>query len=731
MMKRVQLFPIAVVLVIMLLGVFGCSKNQDRYIDPPWLGGSSIETLTERGNYTIFLNLMEKAEYTIPITKQLFTLFVPNDDAFNKYFQDAGISSVESLTKDEARQLFTLHVLPNPRSRFQLIYEYQWNELQGPTGEYASLFFRKYTNSTSIPYIENVKYFTQYKGKDLLMKTGQKLMPLFSKDYFEDYFADVNGSDYLFMYPGSKWESGHGDMNWGNAMVTESEVRTSNGFIYFVDQVVPPQKNIDEYLKANPEKFGLFYDMMQRFATYAPGGMDDQKRLLYVKSYFGISNIAEDKGPTTGTESSMLDMYTAYLPTNEVLQDYLDKNVLNTYEVIDSVPAVTLYYILQTQISRSLGLVSKITKNYFNPFGDPTIINKSDIKSAHMCSNGLVYEMNKVLEPNVFTTVPGTLFFNKNYSTLLFTLNAASLLGTLSNPDVPVSLFASSTKSLFDYGIRYNTVGTPGVEIRGKDKLWKKMIATELDILAKDQIFKGVFPDLSGEGFAEMSSFNFVHYSNGTIQGAENQHLNEFVTIDKTIPNEKNGILFNVSAPIKSKWLIGHMLVNDPEVSQFKDLLVWTTLLDDRATDVTTKDNMPNLKFFAEENYWTAFIPTNAAMDQARAEGYITWPTTKTEFLKLSKDEITAVKNFLTYHFIRKNTIFDDGLKSGDSFNSNRVESISTSGTTVYAKLGISNTKNDLRITDHSGQVISVDHSKANILVRKGVAHKISSILKY
>ena len=147
-MKRSVWPVLAVIFSVVIFGITGCNDHQERYEDPPWLGGSSIETLEKRGNFTIFLELMDRADYTDPITKQLFTLFVPNDAAFEEYFASAGISSVNDLTDEEARQLFTLHVLRNPRSRFYLIYEYAWSELQTPKAEYASLFHRKETPST-------------------------------------------------------------------------------------------------------------------------------------------------------------------------------------------------------------------------------------------------------------------------------------------------------------------------------------------------------------------------------------------------------------------------------------------------------------------------------------------------------------------------------------------------------------------------------------------------------
>jgi len=737
MNRRIQLLPIAIVTTVLLLGVFGCSKQQERYADPPWLGGSSIETLQKRGNYTIYLKLMEMANYKEPISKQLFTLFVPNDEAFNTYFKEQGISSVDALTKDQAVQLFTLHVLRNPRSRYQLIYEYVWAEEQGPQGEYAALFFRKPTPSTSIPYKEVGRYYPN-KDKEFTMRTGEKLVPLFSLDYFEDFFGALDGSDYTFMYPGSKWGD---NMNWHNAMVMDdplrvippnetpaerrnaAAIRTANGFIYLIDQVVAPMQSLEEYLLAHQDKYGLYYDMLQRFATYGGQQIDPKtKEVRYLKSYDLVSNIAEEQGAFTGNEVRMKDMFTAFIPPDNVLQEYLNNTIFKTYTSLDSVPKVTLYYILQTQLGRSLGLISKISASYFNSFGDPMIINKSDIKSAHMCSNGLLYEMNKVLEPNVFRCVPGNLFFNSNYSTFLYALNQAGVVASLSNPIQNVTLFAPTNEQLEKYGIRYNsTIANPTIEYRGSDKQWKPMKTTELIMFVEDHIYSDktnkVLSDLSGEGYVEMSSGNFIHYKNNEIVGPENQFRKDKAVVTEKQVNDINGILYNIGGVIKSRFVMGKYLTKDPDVSKFKDLLVKTKLLDARFIDQTTKDTIPNLKFLTETTAWTAFIPTNAAMDAAVAAGLV--PT-----------ETEALKKFLMYHFIRKSTIFDDGVLSG-VFPSEMIESVSPTEGTTYSTLRITNEVDNLTIEDHSGQVVKVNHSMADFLTVKGVVHKITSVLNY
>jgi len=738
MKKRVHLLSMALVSVVLLLGVFGCSKdNKSMYEDPPWLGGSSIETLEKRGNYTIYLKLMEMANYTDRITKQLNTLFVPNDEAFNKYFIEQGIESVDKLTKDQAVNLFTLHVLANPRSRYQMIYEYLWSEEQGPKGEYAALFFRKPTSSTSLPYYETA-IGGKDKGKTFLMYTGIKLMPLFTIDYFEDFFGALDGSDYTFMYPDGKWED---NMNWGPALILDdpertpvpnetalerrnaAAVRTANGFIYLLDRVVPPQKNIEEYLRDNLDKFGVYYGMMQRFAKYQPGKRfpDRNNEVGYTKNYDLISNLAEEQGAFTGNEVRMKDMFTAYLPNNQVLTDYLNEKVLNTYPSIDSVPDITVYYILQTQLGRSLGLMSKISQSYFNSFGDPMTIQKSEILSRHMASNGMIYEMNKVLEPNVFKTVPGELFFNSNYSTLLYALNTAGILASLSNPTQDVTLLAATNDALYDYGVRFNDSKST-IEWRGTDGTWKTMKTEELIAFCEDHVSSGV-KEFTGKGYLEMSSGNFVSFDNNKVVGPENQFKMEKSTITGSQPNDLNGILYYIDMPIKSKFLLGDFFVKDPELSKFTKLLKNNKLLTVKA-DPISKDTIAAISFLTESSYWTAFGPTNAAIDAAEAAGI------------LPKDKTDAMKNFLLYHFVRKNVIFDDGGNTEDgmgisgTYDSQYALPIDPITGIVYVPLKIVNEPNNLSVEDASGQVVTVDHANANVLARKSVGHKINSVLK-
>ena len=728
-----------------LLGLTGCNDHQERYEDPPWLGGSSIETLEERGNYNTYLRLMDKAGYTEPVTKQLYTLFVPDDQAFEEYFASAGIGSVEDLSEYEARQLFTLHLLRNPRSRYYLVYEYVWAEFQGPKGEYASLFHRKETPSFN-RYSEHVIYNPVYAGRDLAIYTNEKNVPLFSAEWFGDYGGADDGSDYLFMYPGSKWEEGYPDnlrgLNWHNAMVIpnpeipdELEVRTASGFIFFLDRVVPPMPSIEEYMIEHPEKYGVYYDLLQRFGDYGSSRVTDEKTVEYRKTYDLVFDLANERGPSTNLVIPAQNMWTAFLPTNEVMEEYLDNTLLKYYPSIDSVPRITLFYILQTQLSGSLVLKSKLAGGYFNAFGDPTDLAPEDLISGYMCSNGVIYDVGKVLEPNVFLTVPGTLFIDKNYSTMLFVLNLASMLPSVSNPDADVTVFASTNDDLEVYGIRYNETQDQ-IEFRSPaDGTWATMKESDLVMFAQDQAYKGLLSDLGGEGgFVEMMSKNYIYYSQNQVIGGMNQNQGNPVNVQEIMENDQNGFLVKVDKPINTRITMGEVLtcfpnepdcpLHDPDFSEFATLMVDLKLLDNRYRDPITKEFIPRVKFLASDDYWTAFIPTNAAMQQARTDGIIPLE------LPASSEGKDSLKNFVHYHFIVGDVIFDDGVMNGD-FPTNYTYLDTIEDATVNLTLTVMNAPGNLAVQDVTENVVYVDHEDANLLVRKGSMHKINSVLRW
>lgn len=709
------------VLVFLALFFTQCTDRYDRYENPPWLGGTNIETLEKEGNYDHFLALMDKADYRNSIENQLFTLFVPTDSAFEAYFASVGISSVEDMTVNEAEEIFGLHILINPRSREQLMYEYAWEELQDPRGEYGTLFHRKRTYSVPQDYLEEVKYFEEFKDQTIPIYRRNTFLPLFTTEYFEDYFGDPNGSDYLFLYPESSWSG----TQWHDAMVTEAEVRTSSGFIYYIDRVVTTPPSIDMYLKENQDDFSIFYDFAQRFAEYGSPQFDEQDVRRYSKSYNQILDIADITGPGSGTETWMLYMFSAYIPRDDVLQEWLDNTVYKTYDNIDSVPKLFMVFLLQSHLADRLALPSKMAQTFQNYYGDKIEIDPDvDIAYAHMCSNGPVFAMNKVLEPNAFTCVPGPLFYNKNYTTFLYALQYSNKLTTLTQPSINSTLFAPSNDELLEYGIRENTDldGEVFLQIRKSSGVWTSMETVDIEEFVGDYIYIGNKEDFAGEGFLQMESDNYVYYNNGVVYGGGNQEIGDEVLVMEKVPSEKNGNMYYVDNTIKRPPNAAEYILADPELSSFKDLLYEAELIDSiqlRYEDDDDSLKIPRVRFISDELQWTVFAPSNDALAQAELDGIV--PHDSTELLQ----------KFIYYHFAKGTiSVFDDGEYNGKL--PSYLEALDTiSGNVKNPPLEFINSVNNLGVMDLTGNTVYVDPADANRLIQYGSLHKIDAVLRY
>jgi uncharacterized surface protein with fasciclin (FAS1) repeats len=710
MNKKTPDLKILILFSVILMMVASCQETPEIYTHPDWLGGSNIETLEKEGDCTIFLALMEKADYRLPIEKQLFALFVPRDDAFKEYFNSRGIGSVDDLSKEEAFRLFTMFVLPNPLSRYQIIYEYAW-DLEGPQGEYGALFFRKRTRSLLPAYKETPLYHPIYAGEELTIETNVPIwIPFFSTEFMEDYFATPDGSDYEFLCRGSKWSGSQ----WHDAMITEAERRTSNGFIYFLDKVVIQHPTADEYLKNNPDKYSTFYNMIQPFATYTRWE-NPKKEIVYRKGYDTdkIYDIANPDGPNaaSGSHHVKRDIFTLFMPSNEAWSEYFANNNITDFQDLSE---ITRIYLIQSHILRTLALKSKIDNGLGNTFGDVLDVNTdTDITGAYLSNNAAIYDLNRVLEPFIFKTVTGPVFLDLEYSTFLLTMYLADKMNLVSSKDFDVTVFPISNAQFEEIGVRYNEIDNR-MEFLTPQERWVEFTAPELSLFIEGFIVKEKLTDLSGEGFVELVSGEYAYYNDNKLFAAGNFEDNDYAEITGSIENDINGMLYYIDTPLKASHnTTAQSMLNDPELSEFFNLMLAANLVT-TAPDPRTFEVVTRINFLRNSNDWTVFAPTNEAIIEARNNGLI--PTA-----------VSELRNFIYNHVISENVIFDDGKVSG-TFNTRYATSVTPAGT-VYSKIQIQNESKNMVITDASGQEVTVPHEDANLLVRSGVIHKIPKAL--
>ena len=747
-MKTINKYLVFSLTIMAGLLFSACDNHQDRFDTPSWLGGSNIQFLEENENYSIFLEMLKRSGFYESVNTISYTLFVPDNAAFEKYFQENGIAGVDAMTDDEIYNLFSLHILVNPRSRNDLIYEVAFGQIENINWEYASAFFKKQTTSVPPYYKELPRYDANITDSVSIYATSTKFVPFWSREYLQYIFSPTDGSDYEFLYPGSDYDSeselSQYAMNWSNAKIlpnpenpNELGRKTSSGFIYPLDQVAKPLPTIEVYLREHQDKYGLFYDLLQRFARYTNkkdievevNGVP-QAVPHYIKGYTnGIPSIADERGPKNAPWAIFYqkDYFTAFVPQDNILQNYIDTKLLPTFGSIDSVPEITLSYLLRAHLNNSLGLVSKMEKGIFDNFGTPITISRDEINSGYMCSNGGFYDMKKVMEPYAFTSITEKLFFDKDYSTFLSMLINNSLLTDLTTKGDEATFFASTNEELLAANIRYEP-SDEKIYFKNIDDVWRPMGDANLLEFIKNHMTYQKVTDLSGEGFIRMLSGNYVHYINGRVEGPENQFLKESGETS-LVKETQDGVMYHTNIPIKSRnYTLAKLLFNsldeqyaqtlsDTTLTEFSQILVDSRLLNYRIKDFTTGELLPTLNFLNAFEAWTIFAPTNEAIREARAQGLI--PTRR-----------DSLVSWINYHCVPGRVILDDGNPDGTGTFNTYLERETIEDVTFYETLEINNATHDLQVTDNSGQVVHVDHSMADMLAQKGVVHKINTVLK-
>ncbi|NLU37495.1 MAG: hypothetical protein GXX78_01235 [Bacteroidales bacterium] len=714
-MKKVSFLSKIFLITGLFFSLYSCEDDHyARYEDPPWLSGSILETLEEKGNYTILLQLMKKAGYEEPIQNGLFTIMAANDSSYQAYFKSASISSVDEITEEQAFKLFTLNIMNTPKARQQFVYDYSYwhGGWQESGSEIGALLWRMQTQSKADDYFDTVRYFTDFKGETLLIQGQEKWVPYFSTEFFAESFGDPNGSDYNFFFPDTKWSG----LQWYNANVLSSEAKCSNGYIYFIDKVVPGIPSIEEYVKENQDKYGVFYDLIQRFAYYSLSGYadDNDQVKIYSKGYSRITNIASEGGPTPdGGIIQRKNSWTALIPTNNALQNYIDNTILKQFSSLDEVPEITLTFLAQSCLVNRLVIPSKMQKQFFNYYGDVVPIDiHNDIESAIMLSNGPVYTMNKYNPPRAFTSTIAPVFFDSIYTTFLYGINASQMIISLTSPDLDVTIFAPTNDGLAEGGIRYFKEGER-IEYLAEDGLWNPMGELAIKSYVSDQITLDNNIDFSGSGFVKMNSGNYVQYKNNVLKGGGNQELGNQAKITGSQKGD-NGILYFVDKAILGpKNDAAKFIANDNELSEFYNLLYQAGLSD---TTINSETDLayPHMSFLQLQESWTVFAPTNSAINSARINGLI-------------PDDKEKLKEFLLYHFVFDNVIFNDGKLSG-TFCTAKIDS--TGVDVAYcAPVEIVNQVDNLSVIDRKGSRVNVSNSTANNLIQFGVLHKIDNVL--
>jgi len=715
---------------LLLFLLIGCEKKEfeEFYERPAGLAQPIYQELEAKGNFALFLTCIEKAGYKDVLSKAgYWTIFAPNDEAFKKYFTQAGTGSVDGLDAQTAQKIVKYSLVYNAFKADRL------GDYQSNLGWMPSMAFKRRT-----AYYEGVQEINVNGEKRLVIASNRnnrqgtdyynvndnnnKYIP-----YFLNEFLTAKGlseADYNYFYPNVNFSAG---FNIAGAEVISADMVAQNGIIHEVSQVLLPLPNIDEYL-ATEDKYSNFKALFDKYmvsyvvnaaATDKNNQITGTSRDVFVKVFDqGLIYSPNNENYLKFEDNDgQRESYTLFAPTNDALQNYLNNTLLENYKTLDALPKEILYDFLNAHMWNTSVWPTKFT-NTQNSFGQGALFDPlTNVVDKKVLSNGLFYGTNKVQEANVFSSVFGKTYLDPNYSLMTRALSTA-LKPVLINSNLNFTLFLVSDEVLnaagFSYDLNANTWRhTPpngGASTSGSTA-WSK-----LNRILNTHVVFGDNPDLAGNGIIETYEGEYIRFEQNKVYSAGNLEIKTMANVASKRTAANGTVYYLDKLLVEPQQNVGLHLseLSKTTGSSFKKFFDY---LNNSA--IYTKATGAILGITAGANY-TLLVPDNAAIDAAIAQGYL--PASNNPSATEDKEKVA---NFIRYHILDKATVVPDGKKDGGFVTLLQKEN--GESTTVT----ITNMPGDLTVKDMLGNSTKLNMAKSNNLSNRTVIHLLNGFLRF
>lgn len=719
---------------IVFLGVLalsGCKKKFDEYYARPTnLAAPIYQQLQSKGKFKSFLAVIDKSGYKETLSAAgYWTLFAPNDSAFQVYLT-ANNLSVDKIDSAKARALVQFMLVYNAFEKDRI------DDYQSTAGWLPDDAFRRRTAYYSGFYDDTLQSGTVVKTIQANRNNGV-YVPADNNNKYIPYFTDVyfNGrgltaSDYNYFYPNTQY----GGFNVAEAKVVTKDIVAENGVIHEIDRVLTPLPSIEEYLRSRPE-YSEFKKLFDRYMVSFVANSDatnkyklltgDNKQ-VYVKVYSPslAFNPNNENYLKLQDNDAQQNSWSLFVPKNDALLDYEKKVLLEYYQSLDNVPTAIILDFLNAHMWQTQVWPSKFNST-FNFVGEEARFNpQTDVFDRKILSNGMFYGTNKVQEANVFSTVYSRAYLDPKFSIMTRLLNT-DLKFTVTNPKAKFTLFMMPDAVLRAAGYDFNT-NSNTYTCSTCGSATAENIRQDLLRILNTGVIPEDLPDLSGSGIVEAYNNEYIKWTNKQIITAGTQDANKVVKVD-SLRTTKNGTVYylnglltfstqNVGKHIKN---LGGATAAASDFYYFSQFLVNNTSIYNNATD--------EINGITAGNFYTVFIPSNAAIMQAVKDGALPGNTTTgvpklTGWTDPEKEQVSA---FILYHILAKRTLVPNGKESGS------FETLLKNPAGEVMPLTVINQPNNMQITDMNSRKANVILAKSNNLSNRTVIHLIDNYLKY
>lgn len=705
-------------LVVVCIFAGSCKKQytNELYAPPAGQQGHIYEQMAANPSLSIFVSAVDR----VPGLKAtlnssgLFTIMAPTNDAFAKYFASQQYKSIDAIPINLLTQIINFHII-----KYML---FQVNFLNpGITKmnygqfEYGTQDIAVFNDKLSNGQVRSIYY-------------PAKQMQVYTPYYFSNNAVTL--ADYQTVFGPTAHFAAETQLNPMGAAVTTKDIASGNGVIHIIDAVLLPPNNVAQELDTNPEYADYDALLKKRFLTYAynqaatkaQGNNGDINGDGIVDSLwnrtYSINQYLDNENALASDKTTNINI-TAFVPTKAAFVNYLNTKFIPNFQTMDNVPASTLILLYNTHFTNSMDWPSKIDRGQeISVGGDNISVSRSDIVSVKSASNGLFYQVNKVLEPTAFTAVAGPAFFSPNYSYLAQMLTQTGLLPIISNSALRLTFLGATNAAFIAAGINFSTSNsTFTITTNGSTS---NMGTAQLKALIGSNVLVGAFTKSNlTDGWYQTQSGSYVYVTGGKIQGADRTSQASIVNADIS---QSNGYFQGVDKltldPPQSIYdLVNASATPNPtpySYMKFRELC--------SAVGILTKDFVSITSVDAGKRF-TLFCPSNEVIIAAQVAGQL--PKTGAQGTTvLDAAGKARLFSYLKYFFVQQ-SVFTDGKQTG-VFPTSKTNSAGTAIPLTITYPGI------LTVTDNSGaqgrvNISNPNNYPQNVIAKDGVVQVIDN----
>jgi len=743
-------------IAILLLGVtafFSCKKKfDDYYAAPSSLEPPIYQQLQSKGNFTKFLSLVDKAGYKQTLSSAgYWTIFAPSDSAFaadtefQAFLSGKGIAGFDAIDSSTAQSIVQFLLVYNAFNDDRL------DDYQSNVGWVENIAFKRRT-----------AYYTGfYKDSDLTGKpvvalasnrngnttaisindNNNKYIPFFTSTYLS--LHGLSQSDYTYFYPNTPFSG----FNVANAKVTEKNIAAQNGVIHIIDHVVTPLLSLDQYLRTRPD-YSEFRKLLDKYMASFVQNADASHRYqvltgvstdVYVKMFSNLLAFSPNNENYFKLQDNDAQQngWSLMAPGNDSLLAYYNRISAEGYGSIDKMPAQVIADLINSHMWQSALWPSKFGTTY-NYLGEPAHVNStSDVAVRKVLSNGFFYGINKVNEPNAFSTVYGKAYLNPKQS-IMTKLMEGDTKTIVTNPNAKFVMFMMPDAVLnqqgYSYNVGLNTWMYNNVTNDSNRLNLLRILNTDVAVNSKGELdnLLNMSPADSGTVVTlggEYIKFKYNAASPVKIQitsvGSKDRNL---TVLADSIKTAKNGFVVYLNNLLYFTYFpAGQHLESLGSASTSEYNYFWTYLKNSTLYDGPTK----NFNILQAGSFYTIFAPNNNAIKQAIKDGLlpgtVSGTTVTPNFNPSTTAQKTLVESFIKYHVLDKYAVIGDGKNDASSGLPTFMKNPSGD---AY-KIIVQSVNGGLKLTDNTGRVANTILSQSNQLSNRVMIHLIDNYLKF